>query len=50
MKNPSERLGADGSEDTVRQQRFFKGIDWQALEEKRVKPPEMEKVGVRYVF
>ena len=48
--NPLERLGADGSEDTVRQQPFFEGIDWQALEEKWLKPPEKEKVGVRYVF
>ena len=38
-KNPKKRLGSNGSDDTVRQHPFFKGIDWQALQEKRVKPP-----------
>jgi hypothetical protein len=44
MKNPKERLGSNGSVDAVRQHPFFKGIDWKALQEKRVKPPEKEKV------
>jgi hypothetical protein len=44
MKNPAQRLGSNGSVDTVRQHPFFEGIDWQALQEKRVKPPEKEKV------
>ena len=44
MKNPEQRLGSNGSVDTVRQHPFFKGIDWQSLYEKRVKPPEKEKV------
>jgi hypothetical protein len=35
---------------TVRRHPFFKGIDWQALEEKLVKPPDKEKVGVKFVF
>ena len=39
MKDPAQRLGPD----TVRQEPFFKGIDWKALQEKRVKPPEKEK-------
>jgi serine/threonine protein kinase len=43
MKNPSQRLGSNGSFETVRQHPFFKGIDWQALREKRVRPPEKEK-------
>ena len=34
----------NGSVDTVRQHSFFKGIDWQALQEKRLKTPEKEKV------
>jgi novel protein kinase C epsilon type len=34
----------NGSVDTVRQHSFFKVIDWQALQEKRVKTPEKEKV------
>jgi serine/threonine protein kinase len=38
-KDPKERLGSSGSDDTVRQHPFFKGIDWQALQEKRAKPP-----------
>jgi hypothetical protein len=40
MKNPKERLGADGSVDTIRQHPFFRGIDWMALKQKRVEPPE----------
>jgi len=35
---------------TVRQHPFFKGIDWQAVEEKRMNSPGEEKVGVRVVF
>jgi hypothetical protein len=48
--NPAERLSADDSVNTVGQHPFFKWIDWQALEEKRVNPPEKEKVGVRFVL
>jgi len=44
MKNPAQRLGSSGSVDAVRQHPFFKGIDWQALQEKRVKPPVKENV------
>ena len=44
MKNPAKRLGSNSSVDTVQQHPFFKGIDWQALQEKWVKPPEKEKV------
>ena len=44
IKNPTERLGSNGSVDTVRHHPFFKVIDWQARQEKRVKPPEKEKV------
>jgi serine/threonine protein kinase len=48
MKDPDKRLGADGSMDTIRNHPFFRGIDWQALEEKRVEPPEMRaKIGER---
>ena len=43
-KDPAQRLGCDGSVDTLRQHPFFKGIDWKALQEKRVKPPEKETV------
>ena len=44
MKNPTKRLGSNSSIDKIRQHPFFKGIDWQALREKRVKPPEKEMV------
>jgi len=43
VKNPEQRLGSNGSVDAIRQHPFFKAIDWQALHEKRVKPPEEEK-------
>jgi serine/threonine protein kinase len=43
MKNSQKRLGSTGSVDAVRQHPFFKGIDWKALQEKRVQPPEEEK-------
>jgi hypothetical protein len=44
------RLGADGSDHTMMQHSFFEWINWVALEKKQVKPPEEEKVGVRFVF
>jgi len=44
MKDPAQRLGSNGSFDAIRQHPFSKGIDWKALEEKRVNPPEKEKV------
>jgi len=42
-KNSQIRLGSTGSVDAVRQQPFFDGINWQALQEKQVQPPEEEK-------
>jgi len=44
MKNPALRIWSNGSDDTVWQDSFFIGIDWHALQEKRVKPPEKETV------
>jgi hypothetical protein len=32
--------------DGIRQQPFFRGIDWKALEEKWLKPPKEEEVGI----
>ena len=43
MKDPEQRLGSNVSFDAIRQHPFFKGIDWKALQEKRVKPPKKEK-------
>jgi serine/threonine protein kinase len=40
MKEPTERLGANGSADTIRKHPFFRRLDWVALKEKRVEPPE----------
>jgi serine/threonine protein kinase len=42
MKDPKQRLGSNGSVNAVRKHPFFNGIDWKALQEKRVKPPEKE--------
>jgi len=42
MKDPKQRLGSNGLFDEIREHPFFKGIDWKALQEKRVKPPEKE--------
>jgi len=43
-KDPYERLGAYGRLDSVREQPFFRGIDWRAVQEKRVKPPQKPKI------
>ena len=40
VKDPKKRLGAGRSIDTIRKHPFFKGLDWVALQEKRVEPPE----------
>ncbi|XP_078505798.1 protein kinase C epsilon type [Lissotriton helveticus] len=41
-KNPNKRLGcipAQGLEEAIKQHAFFKEIDWNLLEEKKIKPP-----------
>jgi hypothetical protein len=38
-KDPSERLGTGGQVHSVKQQPFFKGIDWDALQKMKVTPP-----------
>ncbi|XP_018317782.1 protein kinase C [Mycetomoellerius zeteki] len=46
-KNPAERLGcvaADGGENAIRVHPFFKHLDWEALEERKVKPPFKPKI------
>jgi novel protein kinase C epsilon type len=47
-KNPAKRLGcvaAQGGEDAIKRHAFFAGkIDWDALEQRQVKPPFKPKV------
>ncbi|VDM82777.1 unnamed protein product [Strongylus vulgaris] len=46
-KNPSKRLGcvqSQGGEDAIRAHPFFREIDWDALEARRVKPPFKPKI------
>lgn len=46
-KNPAKRLGcvaADGGESAIRVQPFFKYLDWQALETRKIKPPIRPKI------
>ncbi|KAJ9600201.1 hypothetical protein L9F63_009535, partial [Diploptera punctata] len=46
-KNPAKRLGcvaAHGSEAAIRNHPFFRDIDWEALEARKVKPPFKPKI------
>ena len=46
-KNPAKRLGCvvvQGGEEAIPAHPFFKEIDWQALESRRVKPPFKPKI------
>ena len=46
-KEPSRRLGCvmeRGGEQAIRNHRFFRDIDWEALEQRKVKPPFTPKV------
>ncbi|XP_078590617.1 protein kinase C epsilon type-like isoform X3 [Branchiostoma floridae x Branchiostoma japonicum] len=46
-KNPAKRLGcvaAQGGEAAIKQHVFFKDIDWEALLDRRVKPPFRPKI------
>jgi hypothetical protein len=38
-KDPTQQLGTYGRAEKVREQPFFKGVDWRALQKKRVEPP-----------
>ena len=49
-KDPELRLGSSGSDVTIQQHSFFRGIDWLALEEKRVEPPEDDTKGFSKVL
>ena len=46
-KNPARRLGcvvSQGVESAIRVHPFFKDIDWEALEARKVKPPFRPKI------
>ena len=47
-KNPTKRLGcvaANGGEEAIKKHQFFLNkIDWDALENKRIKPPFKPKI------
>lgn len=46
-KNPAKRLGcvaAHGTEEAIRNHPFFRDMDWDALESRRVKPPFKPKI------
>lgn len=46
-KNAMKRLGcmqSQGGEDAIRAHPFFRDIDWEALETRRVKPPFKPKI------
>lgn len=49
-KNPARRLGCTGSETQIRSHAFFKDLDWEALELRKVKPPFRPRVvrNIRY--
>lgn len=46
-KNAVRRLGCTGNENQIRSHAFFKDLDWEALEQRRVKPPFRPRV-VKY--
>jgi len=51
-KNRNKRLGcvvADGLESAIRIHSFFRDLDWDALENRRVKPPFKPKI-VSFMF
>jgi novel protein kinase C epsilon type len=46
-KNPAKRLGCvatQGTEEAIRNHPFFRDMDWEALEARRVKPPFKPKI------
>lgn len=49
-KNPAKRLGcvlSQGGEDAIRAHPFFKEMDWEALENRQMKPPFKPKIVIK---
>ena len=42
-RNPSARLGAKNDGEEIRQHPFFKGINWNDVMHRKLKPPPIEK-------
>lgn len=49
-KNAVRRLGCTGNENQIRSHAFFKDLDWEALEQRRVKPPFRPRVVINFIF
>ncbi|XP_055708422.1 protein kinase C [Phlebotomus papatasi] len=43
-KNPARRLGCTGNENQIKSHAFFKDLDWDALEVRKVRPPFRPKI------
>lgn len=43
-KNPARRLGCVDGENAIRNHPFFKDMDWDALEQRKVRPPFRPRV------
>lgn len=43
-KNPARRLGCTGNENQIRGHAFFKDLDWELLEQRKVRPPFKPKI------
>ena len=41
QRDPGKRLGSQGDAEEIKTHRFFKGIDWQAVSRRELKPPRV---------
>ena len=42
QRDPSKRLGSQRDAEEIKQHRFFKGIDWNAVKNKELKPHKIK--------